>query len=375
MALFALCVAAGCADGGTPGVPSDGGVDAATPDGGALPLGDALSVPRDETWRWVPVDGMRCADGSAGGMYTSFSSESDDFVLFLRGGGVCYDLQTCQLDAPMLDGLGPDPLGAWLAEGVATRGIFDRSDATNPLRHASFAVLPHCTGDFHLADRVSTYPPLEPLHQVGYENVRVALTRLVPTFAHASRVVLAGFSAGGVGALGNYDQVASAFAQVGQPPPYLIVDAGPVLREPFLAAASQAKIRAGWGLDETLGPSCPSCAADGYHELVARLRVLHPGVRSALVCAYEDMTVRVLYQLMGSGDYLGDEDRLRDGLRDFATWADRLTPAGSSAQRELFYASTRHGALIVAPLSDTPGLAAFLTAQLDDDPGWASVTP
>ena len=38
-------------------------------------------------------------------------------------------------------------------------------------------------------------------------------------------------------------------------------------------------------------------------------------------------------------------------------------------------AQAGRGALTVAPFSATPGLAAFLSAQLNDDPRWSSVTP
>jgi hypothetical protein len=45
------------------------------------------------------------------------------------------------------------------------------------------------------------------------------------------------------------------------------------------------------------------------------------------------------------------------------------------AHRSFYYVGERHGALTVAPLSATPGLASFLAAQLSDDPAWTSVIP
>jgi hypothetical protein len=177
-----------------------------------------------ERWVWIGDPEMRCADGSEGGFAVNFTDRSRELVVYLLGGGVCYDLATCTVDQPLLQGLGDEPLEFLFGPGAAggNVGIFDRSDATNPFRRSNFVVLPHCTGDGHAANRVSTYPPLAPVMQVGYANVTAALRRIVPTFRDASRVVFAGFSAGGIGVGVNYHQFASAFESAGLPPPLLI---------------------------------------------------------------------------------------------------------------------------------------------------------
>ena len=51
-------------------------------------------------------------------------------------------------------------------------GIFDRGDEANPFRRSNFVVLPHCTGDGHAANRVSTYPPLAPIQISRFGAVR-----------------------------------------------------------------------------------------------------------------------------------------------------------------------------------------------------------
>src|SRR5438093_13650937 len=101
------------------------------------------------------------------------------------------------------------------------------------------------------------------------------------------------------------------------------------------------------------------------------LAQLHPGMRSSVICAYSDAVVSALYTLLNGGS-----TDLKAGLLDLADWTasyqDAVEP---SAQRQFFYASTRHGATVVAPLSATPGLSEFLSAQLDGTATSATVRP
>lgn len=328
-------------------------------------------------WRWIEVDGMVCADGSQGGFFASFTADPRDLLIFFGGGGVCYDFLSCTLDTPLLLGMGPAPLAMWLGDTQSHSGVFDRNDPSNPFRDANIAYFPHCTGDGHTADKISSYPILSDIHQRGYANVQRALTVLGPTFEDAERVTVAGFSAGGIGSLANYHQIAWLFECLGHPSPLLINDAGPVLRKPHLSDHAQESLREGWGLDTTFDDLCPACDTDGYHLALQRIRELHPGARTSLVVAYGDTIVRDLYAALRlDPGFASDPHALRAGLLDYASWTAGLPdPDGTTRHREFFYPSERHGALVVAPLAHTPGLAEFLQAQVDDAPGWSNVHP
>ena len=366
MLIAAVCaaIAAGCGESSQP-----------SPVGGGNAFGAPVTVnPADlERWVWISVPEMRCADDSPGGFAVNFTNQSRELVVYLLGGGVCYDLFTCTLYQPLLHGLGADPLAFMFGDDYSGEqaGIFDRTDPDNPFRKSNFVVLPHCTGDGHSANKVSTYPPLDPVHQVGYANVTAALKRIVPTFRDASRVVFAGYSAGGIGVTFNYHQFATAFESVGQEPPILINDAGPTMRQPFLSQHAQDTLRAGWGLEQTVDPWCPACKTEGLHAVHRVLAQLHPGMRSSVVCAYSDSVVTALYALLNGGSA-----QLKAGLLDLSDWTggyqDEVEP---SVQREFFYASSRHGATVVAPLSSTPGLSEFLCDQLDGSASWSTVRP
>jgi hypothetical protein len=328
-------------------------------------------------WRWIAVEEMRCANDTTGGFFASVSEEPRDLVIFFGGGGVCYDPVSCLIDTPLLLGMGPAPLPVWLGDQQSYSGIFDRNDPSNPFRDASFMFFPHCTGDGHTADKVTMYPGMAPIHQVGYANVQEAMRIIAPTFENVERVTVAGFSAGGIGSLANYHQIAWLFECLGHAPPLLIDDAGPTLRKPYLSDIAQASLKAGWGLDETFADLCPECGTDGYHLALQKIRELHPGARTALVSAYGDGVVRQLYSLLSLDPTMAnDANVLRNGLLDYSAWTAGLpAPDSSTRHREFYYWGDRHGALVVAPLSATPGLAQFLQAQLDDAPEWGSVIP
>jgi hypothetical protein len=338
------------------------------------PLGDPIDVEATEEWVWVPIEGTVCADGSEAGVGVNFTTQSRDLVIWFQGNGVCYDQTTCTvLFRGLLTGMGSDPLDHmwWGDKNTGHLGIFDRTNPDNPLKASNFIVFPHCGVDGHTADKDTDYPGLT-VHQHGYANVTVALDRIVPTFLDAGRIVVAGFSAGGIGAGANYHQIATAFEAVGETVPFLIDDGGPVLRPPYLGPNGQEALRTGWGLDKTLESWCPRCATEGYHTIHETLAELHPGLRSSVVCAYGDGVATPLYALLNGTPF--DGSTMEQGLRDLSEWTASFQPeVAPSIQHEFLYPGTRHGALVVAPLPATPGLTEFLSAQLDDSPTWATV--
>src|SRR5206468_3191319 len=97
------------------------------------------------------------------------------------------------------------PARAWTwvpfddAATLLTSSFFDRHDDTNPFRNDSFTFVPYCTGDVHAGSKPDANYGGRITHHVGYQNMTAYLTRLVPTFSSASRVILSGSSAGGFG--------------------------------------------------------------------------------------------------------------------------------------------------------------------------------
>lgn len=356
---------------------TDAGVDADDPPPLPPPPGEPIDVEANESWVWVPVEGMVCGDGSPSGVGVNFTDRSRDVVIWFQGNGVCYDLKSCTMFRDLLGGLGPNPLARmwWGDTGQGERGIFDRNDAANPFRESNFIVLPHCTVDAHTADKKSKYLGLPEFHQHGYANATKALERILATFVDASRVTVAGFSAGGIGATANYHKIATAFEAYGHPPPFLIADAGPLQRKPFLSNTAQSAVQKGWGLKDTIGSFCPRCITEGVHAIYEANAELHPGLRSSVICSYKDSVAYNLYRMLNYDINILDSSKFEKGLKDLSGWIETYQPKVSpSVHRDFFYGGDRHGATVL-PFSQTPGLLGFLEDQLEGSPSWASVRP
>ncbi|RYE89156.1 MAG: hypothetical protein EOO75_12310, partial [Myxococcales bacterium] len=248
--------------------------------------GEPLSTPADDKWHWSPIEGMKCADGSGTGIRVSRSSKSSKLVVFLAGGGACWNQATCALGtADNLDGYsgaGDGPKG----------GIFNRADKANPFRDYSYVFVPYCTGDVHTG---SNPKGVSNLQFVGYDNMGKALERIVPTFEDPEQVVLTGSSAGGFGALFNYHRTAQAF---GDTPVHLIDDAGPPLAPEFYTPKLQQEMLGAWNSEQNLPQDvCPDVKIGSVDEIYGCLAKNHPGRRLGLVSSLQDKTISQFFMI------------------------------------------------------------------------------
>jgi Pectinacetylesterase len=145
-------------------------------------------------WRQVTASGeCMCADGSP---YSYWIHQADPtkVVFFLQGGGACFDASTCAFDSrsyKTTTGASDDP-------GNIKAGIFDFTDARNPLADYSFVFAPYCTGDVHLGNATTEYGPQLTVQHKGYVNASTALNDLVTQFPDTAQLVVTGESAGSV---------------------------------------------------------------------------------------------------------------------------------------------------------------------------------
>lgn len=252
----------------------------------------------ERRWTWVPIPGTRCMDGSETGIGVNLSSASSDVVIVLEGGGACFDEFTCTAGTIHQDGFDQATFGAVMA-GMGYSGILNRNLAVNPLKDWSYVFVPYCTGDVHAGNNPSG--PGGRMH-VGFENIRHDLERIVPTFKSATRVVLTGSSAGGVGAGFNYDQVQRAF---GDTPVLLLDDSGPVLSDTYLKPCVQQRFRTSWNMDATLPADCADCRSADGGGLINMARYIartHPRSRFAMISGTTDAVMRTFFSFGYSRD-------------------------------------------------------------------------
>lgn len=281
--VFFLVVASGCGD-DLPAAGPDGG------GGGGPDAGPPFDVAQRH-WTFVPIDGNVCANGSGTGIGLNLDFSSDKLVVFLEGGGACFNPLSCSM-ASHQGGFGPGDLDG-VATATADAGILSRTDPDNPVADWSYVFIPYCEGDIHAGD-TDDGPDGRTMH--GYGNVTRAVTAVADAYqGRLSRVLLVGQSAGGFGAGYNYDQVAEIFGEV---PVDLVDDSGPPMSDTYLTPCFQTQLRQVWNLGATLPPDCDDCidqAGGGFANLAPFLANKYPERRFGFISSLHDQTIRLFY--------------------------------------------------------------------------------
>jgi hypothetical protein len=161
---------------------------------------DTTTAPADQKWKkLVPRGDCECADGSKFAFWER-RADPTKVVLFLDGGGTCYDAKTCAFTGL---GTGGEANYDWSIYGedpAEEGGIFDFARADNPFRDYSFIYLPSCTGDVHLGDVTRKYSPRLTVEHNGFVNGTAALSHLAENYPAAAQVVVVGKTNGSIAA-------------------------------------------------------------------------------------------------------------------------------------------------------------------------------
>jgi hypothetical protein len=321
------------------------------------------------TWTFIPFADSRCANGTATGIGININPNSTRLVIYLEGGGACFDTLSCAGS--------PQRFGAteFAAYGDALDGgLFDRDDASNPLRDHSFVFVPYCTGDVHGGSTMDGFGGRD---QVGYLNMTAFLRRIVPTFPNATDVLLTGRSAGGLGALVNFSQVQEAFDCV---PVDAFDDGGAVLGDEYMRPCLQSLVRGLWGFDANVPEDCAQCTCSdggGLVNVYPYLARRFPDSRFGLATSMGDATFRTFYGY-GYSRFCNVPEEMP--AEDFAAGlGDVRTLMSDDENFHTFYVPGEQHTFSYQPLSSTQvggtSLAAWLTHLVDDDAAWTDVGP
>lgn len=261
---------AGGAGGGSGGGGAGGGDDAGENDGGGGSGGSGGGGGAGfdggvEDFAWLALAGTRCALGSTSGIGYARGAP-DELVLFLQGGGACWNNGTChpsvyqwgpvcnygQNSACLYDDQGgTKPLAAHVAEAnpfpadgggaypaeiaLLKQSLLFSRRAENPLRDASWVYVPYCTGDLHAGATTRTYqvkaglfdPPVAITHHfAGAANMDATLAYLRAQHPSVRVIWLTGISGGGYGATLNFERVRAAFPEATV---HLLADSAPMV--------------------------------------------------------------------------------------------------------------------------------------------------
>lgn len=246
-------------------------------------------------WSWIGVDGAKCRDGSATGFGIRTQTGADKLVIYLEGGGACFNGATCGINP---GSFGSAAFGAWQGSAGQT-GIFDSGNQENPVKDWNMIYVPYCSGDIHAGDATNVDVPggISPKGQdfVGYANLYLYLKRIIPTFPGVKKVLLTGISAGGFGAAYNYDRVAQAFC----PSPVILVDdSGPPMSDDYISPCLQTRWKGLWNLKNTLPADCPGCIGPdggGIVHYVDYIGNKYPNARLGLISSIHDGVITTFF--------------------------------------------------------------------------------
>ncbi|MBI4517583.1 MAG: hypothetical protein HY699_17400 [Deltaproteobacteria bacterium] len=213
----------------------------------AIGIEDVVDGGNNYAWQRVELPGAICSNGSQYRFWYYDSPTSNNLLISFEGGGACWDYATCSGQAGILgasnpNGIPTDYITQFKAEYVspmvngADPGIPPFRSKTNIATYGWDVVyMPYCTGDVHVGNRVVTYtdpaglqPPIVFRHN-GYNNTIAALNYLHTRFPSINKLLITGFSAGGVASSAVYYQARRTLVPTKG---YMLNDSGPIFPAP-----------------------------------------------------------------------------------------------------------------------------------------------
>lgn len=151
-----------------------------------------------EGWNWLQPGGeTTCSDGSPY-QFAVREGSGEDLLIYFQGGGACWSALTCgPLNRTFTPSVDPEAIEQ---QGD---GIFNFERPDNPFGDYDMVVIPYCTGDVFMGDRVQEYGSgsnAATIHHNGYTNATTALDWVYANFPAPESVFVTGESAGALGA-------------------------------------------------------------------------------------------------------------------------------------------------------------------------------
>jgi hypothetical protein len=319
--------------------------------------GTPIAAPADQ-WSWIPDAQMKCGNGSSAGFAVKPSSKSTRLVVFLMGGGGCFDGASCTGKDPShqaahLNGYGAADAQQEIGQ-LGAGSIFDPNAGANPFKNDSWVFIPYCTGDFHSGTKSASYGT----QHVGRANVKRVLDQIVPTFCPAvTRVVLMGSSAGGFGAVFNYEETSQAFAPVRVD---LVDDCGPPMGTSSMPL--QSTMKSAWNM--TAPPACSGCTT-GWNAYLPFLAAAHPNARFSLLASTHDFSICPFFGMPAP-------ETCKTATKALATQLSNIPNLRVWMTDEFAHVFATS---ITQKTSQGVPLAKFVSDQIGDAPSWSSVVP
>ncbi len=165
------------------------------------PLSASTGTTSHKWQKIVPAGDCQCANGSRFHFWDR-AADPTRVVLFLDGGGVCWDATMCAFTST--DSPGENDLYDWTSDATEDpgdqQGFFELDRADNPFAGYSAVFAAGCTGDAFLGDTSQKLSPKLTVQHRGFINGAAVLDYLAGHYPKATQVVVIGKTAGSIGA-------------------------------------------------------------------------------------------------------------------------------------------------------------------------------
>jgi len=209
---------------------------------------------------------------------------SDRVLLYLQGGGACWDHRSCYVDFRALP----------IANGAIQGGALAVADPASPFHDHDVVYLPYCDGSLFGGDTIVEHGGKRTWHH-GLWNLSVGVDAVLREFPNPSEIVIAGSSAGGFGNVPAYAVTRVAFPDT---PIIVLNDSGPGFENH--AAPGAALRKNAWRATDRYPASCERC---GEHALwlIDWALARDPGLRFAMFGYQRDEIIMDFFELDEAG--------------------------------------------------------------------------
>jgi hypothetical protein len=273
----------------------------------AIGIEDLVDGGNTYAWQRVELPGTVCSNGSQYRFWYYDSPTSTDLLISFEGGGACWDYETCSGQAGLLGAANPNGIPTdYITQFKATYvspivngadpGIPPFRSKTNIATNGWDVVyMPYCTGDVHVGNRVVTYtdptgqnPPIVFRHN-GFNNTVAALNFLHTRFPSINKLLVTGFSAGGVASSAVFYQARRTLVPANKA--YLLNDSGPIFPAPNATYNSRPLhdlISAQWNLASLYSQLAASFNPNDFGSINAMVATEFPSDRLAYTAYSSD---------------------------------------------------------------------------------------
>jgi len=317
-------------------------------------------------------DGPLCIAGTPYSLFTK-ARNPKNLLIFMQGGGACWqDFYFCNILSEAQEPPPNPPFGIW--DDSIPPGA---KESPNPLADYSIVYMPYCdgsvfTGDNDVPDANFPFGPVR-FHR-GLENASAGIDMAKAMFPKARRILVAGSSAGGVGAA-SFAPFLTRMAFGNQVRLSVFNDAGPVAVDLNDFRGGIPLRAADWNFGQLYPASCTECSDLGQPTAIIKWRLDNDStIRESFYSTDGDATDRfflgVPTQEMYRNLIVTEHGKLNaahpDRYKRFIRSGDDFHTA---LQTPLFYFGTANGVPLNEWVEDflRPGERAYRERDDDDD--------